>query len=405
MSDLQPKVRSRLVALGVETDAPIGVACSGGADSVALLHLVSARPDVVVLHVDHRWRDGSSHDADFVRGTAVRLERSFDLRALDRVPRDEADARELRYAALEDMARARGLRHVLTAHTRDDQAETVLLRLMRGDTLDGIAPVRGVFVRPMLDTTGAELREWLAANAVAWREDPTNEDTRFERNWVRRVLLPQLQERRPGVTDVLARAASRARDDGRALDAIADGIVAGAASDDVGIFVPDTVTLPPAVLARVIRAACRRMQHDPSAREVDAIATLRRHARVGDVDVWRLDDGLAFTRAPVPVPDVVIVPPSGIVQSPGWGVSIRSEPGLVIRSRRPGDRVRTTGGTRKVQDVLVDAKVPRPLRPLVPILADEEGAVAVVGGQVRSAALMGAEPFRQTWSRQRAWIR
>jgi tRNA(Ile)-lysidine synthetase-like protein len=223
---------------------------------------------------------------------------------------------------------------------------------------------------------------------------------------VRHVLLPQMRERRPGVDAVLARTADRTRDDAVALDAIAAVVVAQAPSDDVGVFVPGTDELPAGVSSRVIRAACRRAGHDPSAHDVDAIVAMRSHVRCGPVDVWRLDDGLAFTRLPLPVPEPVELPASGLLDSAPWGVSLRTEPSarLRIRSRRDGDRIPTTAGSRKVQDVLVDAKVPRRLRPLVPILADDDGAVAVVGGRVRSARLMGAEPYRQTWSRQRAWI-
>jgi tRNA(Ile)-lysidine synthase len=405
MTRLAERVGETLHGLGVDADAPVGVACSGGADSIALVHVLAGRRNLTLLHVDHRMRPDSSSDADFVRDTASALGLPSDVRTLADVPRDEAAARDARYQTLADAARERGLRFVLTAHTSDDQAETVLLRLMRGDTLDAIAPVRGIFVRPLLDVTRAELRAWLVANDSAWREDPTNTDTRFERNWVRHVLLPQLHERRPGVADVLARTAGRARDDALALDAIAAGIVAAAPSDDVGIFVPDVGRFPSAVLSRVIRVACRRLQHDPSGREVDAIRTMSAHVRAGEIDVWRLDDGLAFTVVPFPVPDPVAVPRDGLLESAAWGVSIRTEPGsrLRLRSRLSGDRVRTRAGTRKVQDVLVDAKVPRGLRPLVPILADDDGALAVVTGHLQSAPVMGAEPFRQTWSRAKVW--
>ena len=403
MSDLTVVVERSLVALGVDPDAPIGVACSGGADSIALVHLLAERPDVTVLHVDHGMRDDSSTDADFVCDVASALGCAFDVRRLEHAPRDEATAREMRYATLAEMAGVHGLHHVLTAHTSDDQAETVLLRLVRGDTLDAIAPVRGIFVRPLLDVGREELRTWLRERALVWREDPTNADVRFERNWVRNVLLPQLEERRGGVAGVLARTADRAREDMLALDAIAADIVAQAPSDDVGTFVPDVHALPAAISSRVIRGACRRFGRDPSAREIDAIRTMTSHARSGDVDIWRLDGGLAFTAIPFRVPDAVVIPPSGVLESEAWGLSIRTEPGLVVRSRRPGDRVRTRVGTRKVQDILVDAKVPRGLRPLVPIVADEDGALAVVIGRLQSAHVMGAEPFRQTWSRQRAW--
>jgi tRNA(Ile)-lysidine synthase len=409
---LEARVERALRELGLELDDPIGVACSGGADSMALVHLVAGRQNATIVHVDHHLRDDSALDAEFVRGTAETLGLVCVVRAV-RVARTdgslESAARDVRYQALSDTARELGLRYVLTGHTSDDQAETVLLRLMRGDALDAIAPVRGIFVRPLLAVTRDELRAWLQQRSIAWREDPTNADVRFERNWVRHVLLPQLQERRPGVAGVLARTAGRARDDALALDAIAASIVAQAPSDDVGLFVADVSRLPSGVSSRVIRAACRRLGHDPSGHDVDAIRTMATHVRSGAVDVWCLDDGLAFTAFPFPVPEPVVVPPSGVLESETWGVSLRTEPEarLRLRSRLPGDRIITRAGTRKVQDVLVDAKVPRGLRPLAPILADEDGALAIVTARARghldSASVMGAEPFRQTWSRAKVW--
>lgn len=403
---LDRRVERTLAELGVAPDDPIAVACSGGADSIALLHLVRERPDVTVVHVDHHLRADSAVDADFVRETASALGLRCVVRDVRPATSSEADARTARYVALEEAAYEGGARFVLTAHTSDDQAETVLLRLMRGDTLDAIAARRGILVRPLLDVARAELRGWLVNSGIAWREDPTNADVRFERNWVRHVLLPQLRERRPGVDGVLARTAMRARDDALALDAIASSIVSGAASDDVGIFVGGIDRLPSAIASRVIRGACRRLGCDPTTHDVAAIATMRSHVRCGTVDVWRLDDGLAFTHTPLARPDAVVVPADGILRSEPWGITLRATPGLSVRSRRDGDRIETTAGTRKVQDVLVDAKVPRFLRPLVPILADDDdGAVAIVTGRVPSGPLVGAEPFRQTWSRQRAWIR
>lgn len=407
MTDLRSVVARSLSELGVEPDEPIGVACSGGADSIALLHLFADRPNVTAVHIDHHLRADSTVDAEFVGEVCDRLELPCVVRDVRPSSPAEAAARDMRYQALSDVAREHGLRAVLTAHTRDDQAETVLLRLMRGDALDGIAPVRGIFVRPLLDVTRAELRDWLTAYAIAWREDPTNSDVRYERNWARHVLLPQLHERRAGVSSVLARTAARARDDALALDAIATNIVAECASDDVGVFIADTSGLPRAILTRVIRTASRRLGHDPSAHDVDAVAAMRRHVRTGSVDAWRLDEGIAFTRAPLATPSPLDVPSDGVLESAAWGVVVRVPPNqrLRLRSRRPGDRVRTSAGTRKVQDVLVDAKVPRVLRPLVPILADaRDEPLAVVCGRVRSPLVVGAEPFRQTWSRQRAWI-
>jgi tRNA(Ile)-lysidine synthetase-like protein len=151
----------------------------------------------------------------------------------------------------------------------------------------------------------------------------------------------------------------------------------------------------------------RSLGGDPPRHEVEAI--LRGEHRTCDgVDVWAIRGGRAFLRAPLVAPAPVTV--DGVMSSREWGITVRVEPQarLIVRSRLDGDRVQLPAGTRKVQDVLVDAKVPRPLRPLVPILADERGTVAV--GAKRSHAtrqsgrVLSVEPYEQTWSREMAWI-
>ena len=140
------------------------VACSGGADSIALLHLaVGSGRDVVVFHVDHGLRPDSHLDAEFVEEACLALGVAFDSMRVtvpDR-PSMEASAREVRYEALEELARVNGLDVVATAHTLDDQAETVLLRATRGGSLAGVTPRRGIIIRPLLDIRRGELRSWL----------------------------------------------------------------------------------------------------------------------------------------------------------------------------------------------------------------------------------------------------
>ena len=406
---MRGRVERTLLDLGVAADAPIGVACSGGSDSVALAHLLAGRPGVHLLHVDHHLRDGSDDDAMFVRELADRLAFGFALRDVTVAGRSEAAARDARYAALENMADELGVRHVLLAHTMDDQAETVLLRLMRGGSTRGIAPVRGIFLRPLLGSRREELRAWLRERGHTWREDPTNADTRYDRNWVRHVLLPEMTQRRPAITAVLAREASHRHEDDAVLDALAATVVSSAESDDVGVFVRDFVLLPDAIARRVLRRVCRELGDEPTPRELDAALVTGGHVRCGGVDVWHVGEDVAFVRSPMPVPDPIALPASGELETSEWGLRLRvfddARRTLEIRSRRPGDRVMTPVGHRKVQDVLVDARIPRPFRPLVPILADSSGAIALICGRAGRLHSVAAEPFGQTWSRELAWIR
>ena len=207
---------------GLFTDAQtLLVAHSGGSDSTALLLLAEewSRPRgvaVVSAHVAHGLRgEAGEEDARFCARLAASLSLPFALRPVD-VPSSrrkgeslEAAARRLRYAALLALARERGGALVLTGHTRDDQAETVLLHLERklGRARGGIRPRRadGV-VRPLLPFSRAELREFLAERGIAFREDETNENEKLARNRIRRRVLPELERKFPGTSQRLARA-------------------------------------------------------------------------------------------------------------------------------------------------------------------------------------------------------
>lgn len=220
-------------------DRHVVVAVSGGSDSVALLRLLAdvrkATPgagELIVAHFDHGVRgDAASADAAWVRGLAHDLGLPH-LGGASPVagPRSEESLRDERHAFLLDCARRVGARFVATGHTLDDQAETVLFRLLRGTGiagLRGIAPSRAVgdgiaLVRPLLTVRRAELRRYLLAIGQAWRDDPTNGTSDATRNWLRNEVLPSLDQRMPGdVTAGLARTAERAREAQRIVEAAA----------------------------------------------------------------------------------------------------------------------------------------------------------------------------------------
>jgi len=433
---LARRLTESLASLGVRLGDAVGVACSGGADSVALLHLLRRSPlaaGVTVLHVDHGLHEASASHAEFVAELASVWDMKCEVMRVKVKPGGsiEAAARDARYQALSDAASRHGLSFVATAHTLDDQTETVLMRLQRGGSLAAISPSLGVFIRPLLDVRRIALREWLSAEGLVWCEDPTNDDLRFERNWTRNVVLPLLRERRSGIDEVLARTAARAREDEEALDALAGDVLSRAQTDDVGILLTglDLEAQPRAIRSRVVIAALRLLGADPSHTDIDAIIGGSTRHECGPVSVWSIDDGLAFIREPVAVPEPVLLDQN---QSLGaWGIRVRKAmttdtppwrwrcrvPGdssnMTIRSRRPGDRVLTAAGTKKVQDVLVDAKVPRPLRDLVPILATGDEALAVVGlthrpqetATVINDGVIDVTPSTSSWSRGAVWNR
>jgi tRNA(Ile)-lysidine synthase len=188
--------------------APLLIGVSGGADSVALLlGLVAVAPPgsrIVVAHAEHDLRPAAGTDREFVAALAERLGLPFTWRQLAvREPDQgggegfEARARRLRYGFLEQAACDRAARHVLVAHTADDQAETILHRMLRGTGPAGLAGMRharelcpGVaLLRPLLGVTRADVREFLRGQAATWRDDESNDDIRHARNFLRHEIL------------------------------------------------------------------------------------------------------------------------------------------------------------------------------------------------------------------------
>jgi len=282
-------VREHELLLPGET---VAVAVSGGPDSTCLLHALFdlrrlLRIRLLVFHFDHRLRPGSAEDATYVRRTAERLGLPF--RSAEAATHPEPGesvedwARRARYAALALAMREAGATKGATGHTLDDQAETVLLALLRGGGLDavaGIAPVQGGVVRPLLEVTRDEVEAFCRSKRLRPREDPTNRDTRLLRNAIRLKVLPML-EREAGrdVRATLARTARVLRRDAELLRRLAtEAAVELLEETPDGVRLPAAalVSLPVSIGARVARDAMYRCGVVPSAEDVDALLDLAR---------------------------------------------------------------------------------------------------------------------------------
>jgi len=418
----------------------IVAAVSGGSDSVALLQILHGlhasgelRLDAVA-HLNHGIR-GAESDADeaFCRTLAARLDVAFvaervDVPALagDQGTSLEVAARTARQTFLEHVRRARGADVIATAHTADDQAETVILRIVRGAGLRGlsaIAPRRGAFIRPLLECRRDELRAELAARGQSWREDATNLDLDNPRNRVRHELLPYLgQHFNPRVIDALARLADLAREDDDLLDrqsASATARVVCREADRLTINAAALAALPTALARRVVRAAVRAVSLgavsvDDVDRIRDVAAGLAGAVELSDLRVEHSDEFVVLVTKSAPAPlsapfsfDLSI--PGSVEWPPGgWGIdaegpiirskgssplsapdqvevdAARLESSVVVRRREPGDWIRPIGlnGRKKLQDVFVDRKVRRDQRDLVPVITDRHGRLIWVAGHV-----------------------
>ena len=418
-------------------------AVSGGSDSVALLFLLRdlhERGELMldaVAHLNHAIRGAAAdEDETFCRLLAERLNTAFVSTVVD-VPaharRDgvsiEVAARRARQRFFTDVRSSRGADAVATAHTRDDQAETVLLRLARGTGLrglGGIAPRRDALIRPLLQCSRLELREELSSRSEQWREDETNRDLTNPRNRVRHELLPYLQrEFNPSIADALARLANLARAD----EAVLDELAAAAAlrvSKTVGsnsvIDGAALCALPAAVARRVIQKAFAALGANlTTLKDVDLVRAVAagecRSAQLCGVRVEHSGGCVVLVqdvphltsfRFDLPIPGYVRAPDAGwVLKAAGPQPPRRTRPtspdeveveaaglgtALVVRSRQSGDRLRPLGlgGTKKVQDVFVDRKVSRLERDQVPIVTDDRGRIVWVAGHAL------AEEFRVT---------
>jgi tRNA(Ile)-lysidine synthase len=279
MSTLSERVRQTVAeqALFGAGDALVA-AVSGGADSTALAWLLAELAPrlgarlVGLAHLNHQLRDAADGDEAFCRELAERIGVPFDSRRIDvaaearaRKTSVEDAARTVRYLFLSEVAGQRGATRVAVGHTRNDQAETVLLRLARGAGPTGLAaiyPRAGHVVRPLLDARREDVEAWLRERGQAWREDESNQDRSFARNKVRHDLLPGFVAAfGPGVVDVLARQAALSRDDADWFDRVATETATRLVIEEgtaVTLEAAALRALHPAVGRRVVLAALRR---------------------------------------------------------------------------------------------------------------------------------------------------
>ena len=387
-------------------------ALSGGADSMYLLcRLLEGGYAVHAAHYNHNLRPTAKRDEQFVRDWCERhriplIAESGDVSAYAAktgMGIEEA-ARELRYAFLQQAAGECGCSLIATGHHAGDNAETVLMNLVRGCGLNGLCGIperRENIVRPMLGVTHEEIRQYLTAHEVPHVEDETNEDLTYTRNRIRHQLIPLLEELNPEAVAHITAAAKRAGEDERELQRQAELLLECCAETEDGISVPAAVLVsaPRAVALRAVKqlapaaqsvhlegilALCRGT--DPSA-ELDIPGGCVR--RVYDILLF----GAESVASPQPMPILegtqnwgsweiictpAVCPPKAYVDRTRF--YLRSGD-YTVRSRREGDELRLGKRPLKsLKKLMVEEKVPRYLRHTVPVLEDKDGMVAAAGG-------------------------
>ena len=427
---------------------PLVAAVSGGPDSLALLYALAdlkeaCRLALTVAHLDHALRPDSAADALFVARQAKTLGLPFRAERIDvaayrrsrRLSLEQA-AREVRYAFLARTAREVGAPAIALGHTADDQAETVLLHILRGS---GLAGLRGMSLlspymapdgsgvqlfRPLLETTRQETEAFCGARGLAPRRDESNRSLRFVRNRLRWEVFPLLYKVNPSVREALLRLARAAALDLEHLEAGVEEawpLVAEETAGGLTLEKKAFASLHPALQRHLLRRAYAHLAGGTEGllqAHVEAMASLldgpagRRMALPGGVYLeaghrqallWR---GPSY---PCPFPPLEGEHPlqvPGETSERGWRVqtellspplnSLPHDPfqavldaeamggPMALRPRRPGERFHPLGmeGPKKLQDFFVDAHVPRPWRERVPLVVSPRGIVWVVGWRI-----------------------
>jgi tRNA(Ile)-lysidine synthase len=424
------------------------IAVSGGADSVALLDLLVSlggmELTLIVAHLNHCLRGTESDgDAAFVADLAHRLGLPFEMGTADvreisrqrRLSLEEA-GRAARYEWLRNIARAYRANRVALGHHADDQAETFLLRLLRGAGTTGLSCMRpltaGLYARPLLCLTRSEIHSYLKYRGLSFRVDASNDDRSFLRNRIRHECLPYLASYNPAIAERLNAAAEILAADEEIVESVTDqafGRVAARTNDAITLNLPQLRAERAGVRMRLYRRVVRELKGDVSGvaashlKQVDDLASSgRANGKVWlPCGLWALRcyDSLAFSPHR---PDLageeweIVIRHTGSYPLPGGGtLTVRpspppedlSAPSLhrayfdprtnpfpwTVRTFRPGDRFRPFGmaGTKKVKDFFIDEKVPAARRRRVPLLFSGENLLWICGFRIAESGRISPE--------------
>jgi tRNA(Ile)-lysidine synthase len=400
-------------------------AVSGGADSMCLLRLLCALSGrygfaVEAATFDHRIRPEGKQDADFVRRCCERWgipchcgSGDVPAAAAERGRGLEETARSLRYAFLEDTACKIGAHRIATAHNADDNAETLLLHLLRGSGLrglGGIDPVRGRLIRPLLGVSREEIEIYCAATHTPYVEDATNADTAYTRNYLRHQVLPLLRERNPNLLTTLGRTAESLRRDSEFLENEAQRCFRSAERRKSGISygAEELLSLPEALQMRLVQRMAETLRPGTvlSAAQRENVLELCRSPRPSAAcrlsgNLWArreyeeivlsLETGeaepekrLLHTGESVRFHGRVLTCQEAICPEGKFNQAhvyyLRRGEELLLRSPFPGETITLPRRPRKaVKDLLSEAKLPRHLRSQA-IVLEQEGRLAALDG-------------------------
>ena len=391
---------------------------SGGADSIALLFAMWLLRDkleitVSAAHFNHRLRgEESDRDEAFVRKFCARYDIALavgDCQVVAGKKGLEAAARDARYAFLNTLPGK-----IATAHTANDNAETVLMHLVRGTGLKGlggIAPVNGKLIRPMLEITRQEVMNFLDEYHLEYVTDSSNETDAFLRNRLRHHVMPVLQQENPRLAENVSAMALRLREDEQTLSDLAFAELL----PDVPALRSMPKTLRSRALGRFLeQCGVKEPEAEHIALAEDLVFSEKPSASAsfpGGVTVTRrydrlekLGEAVTFAEQVLPCPGTVEIGALGlrVVCEPAQSLSAQTDcfavvpkGKMVLRARMSGDEIRLSGGTKSLKKLFIDKKIPAQRRGEIPVIADEAGVLAVYGFGASKDRLAEALPAVQ----------
>lgn len=418
------------------------IGCSGGPDSLALLDILaqlreSCAMRVVVVYVHHGLRLAADEEVRQVRRAAAERQCPFvtarvDVQALaaQRQQSIETVGRDERYRILRSVAKQYGAARIAVAHHQNDQAETVLLHLLRGSGLQGLGAMRpqtGAIIRPLLCVTRQDIELYVTAQGLAPCHDETNDEPLFVRNQIRLEIIPFLQRYNPALIADLNRLAQISQGDEAVLQDLADTAYAAAKMSlpqGLALRKEQLASLPCGLARRVIRLAVAEVTgstRNLSFEQVEIVRTLARKAARKEFrsrywQAYTTCDTVCIVRTlpidtPVPAAGPVLIPGPGQYQLGDYILSLQlaaTPPGqadavfdadqvpfpLTLRYREPGDWLKLSGGTKKLKKYYIDKKIPQSLRNCMPLLCQEHEVLWLPGYAVSRRLAVTAQTQR-----------
>lgn len=420
----------------------IVVGLSGGPDSVCLLHILSRMKDewdleIYAAHLNHQIRGiEAQKDAFYISKLCEEMGITFFIKSIN-VPEYcekngvsiEEGARQLRYEMFSEIKDKTKANKIAIGHNLNDQAETILMRIMRGTGLQGLKGIDyirdGVIIRPILDIERKDIEEYCKHYKLNPRIDQSNLESIYTRNKIRLDLIPYMKDNfNSNVIESIVRMGNSLRSDNDYLEneaLIKFKDISKINSDSVELKINSYTNLHSAIKVRVLRNAIKQILGDTNfidQRHIDDIIELEDESKIDKVInlprgifVYRKKDSIIITNKEIVIEELEFcynIPSNGFIKIREIGVVIETqvmsidkykrsksdksckwfdfnkiEGGIVARNRRTGDKIKLSGGSKKIKDLFIDIKIPKEDRSKVPIIADSQGILSV--GNIRNS--------------------